>query len=261
MKAITAVLLLLSSVIHAQAADEPYTVLITGASRGIGFELAKQYAGKGWRVIATARDPRNAEELKALAASDPDVIVEKLDVTKPRTIETVARKYRGQPIDVLINNAGILGDNEKQKFGTLDYSSFDAVMDTNTKGPIRMVEAFVDNVVASRQKKIMNISSYVGSIDKTFGGQVFYRASKAALNMSMRTFSREFKLDKQHPERKQLIVGLIDPGVVETGFSKKLPIPMISAERSAGAVIGIIERYTLEKSGSFYTWSGGELPW
>lgn len=237
------------------------TVLITGASRGIGLELARQYAGRGWTVIATARNPDGATDLKALAADRPNVTLEVLDVTDPGTIAALAARYRGRPIDILVNNAGILGDNDKQKFGTLDYAAFDAVMHTNVEGPIRVVEAFVDNVSASRQKKIMNISSYVGSIEKTFGGQIFYRASKAALNMSMRTLSREFRLDKAHPERKELVVGLIDPGVVETGFSKKLPIPMISPQKSAAAVIGIIDGYTVAQSGTFYTWTGSELPW
>src|SRR5690606_6694906 len=98
------------------------------------------------------------------------------------------------------------------KFGTFDYTAFDAVMNTNCKGPIRMVEALVDNVAASSQRKIMNISSFVGSIERTFGGQVFYRASKACLNMSMRTIAMEFRRD-QTPGRRDIIMGMINPGV------------------------------------------------
>ena len=169
------------------------TVLITGASRGIGFELARQYAERGWGVIATARDPATAASLQEMAGQHPNVIIETLDVTDFHEIDALASRYQGVPIDVLINNAGILGDNDSQKFGNFDYAAFDAVMATNVKGPTRMVEAFIDNVAASEQKKIMSISSLVGSIEMTFGGQTFYRASKSALNMVMRNLSKEMR--------------------------------------------------------------------
>ena len=236
------------------------TVLITGASRGIGFELARQYAEKGWGVIATARNPSGAEPLQALAGAHDNLVIEQLDVTDFDEIDAVAERYRGVPIDVLINNAGILGDNDKQQFGSFDYSAFDAVMHVNTRGPIKMVEAFVDQVAASEQKKIMNISSAVGSIKLSFGGQTFYRASKAALNMSMRNISREMRR-AQDPNRKLLIFGLIDPGVVKTDFAKNVPVPMIEPEDSAAAVIVVIDGYTRKDSGKFFSYTGKQLPW
>jgi len=196
------------------------TVFITGANRGIGFALARQYAERGWGV----------------------------------------ERYRGVPIDILINNAGILGDNDKQKFGTFDYSAFDQVMAVNTRGPIKIVEAFIDNVTASDQQKIMNISSYVGSIERTFGGQNFYRASKAALNMSMATIARELKYSKIKA-RKTITVGLIDPGVVDTGFAGELPIPMIPADESAAGVIAVIDAYTPKETGTFIRYDGKPIPW
>jgi NAD(P)-dependent dehydrogenase (short-subunit alcohol dehydrogenase family) len=211
-------------------------------------------------VIATARQPDRATDLQALARETGRITVERLDVTDPDSIRALAEKYRGTPIDILVNNAGILGDNNRQKFGSFDYAAFDAVMDTNCKGAIRMVEALVDNVAASSQKKIMNISSFVGSIERTFGGQVFYRASKACLNMSMRTLAMEFRRDPA-PGRRDIIMGMINPGVVDTGFGGKLPIPMITAERSAAGVVAMIDEYDAEKSGSFYDYSGAELPW
>jgi NAD(P)-dependent dehydrogenase (short-subunit alcohol dehydrogenase family) len=236
------------------------TVRVTGASRGIGYEIARQYADRGYRVIATARKPKDADDLQALARRYPAVTVEKLDVTEGSQVKALATKYRGVPIDILVNNAGILGGNERQKFGTLDYEALEDVMETNVEGPIRMVEAFVDNVAASDQKKLMNISSFVGSIERTFGGQIFYRASKAALNMSMRTLSMEFKRAKE-PGRKELIVGLIDPGVVDTEFGPKPPIPLISAAESAAGVIAVIDAYDLKKSGRFFGYKGNEIPW
>lgn len=237
------------------------TVLITGSSRGIGLELARQYAGMGWGVIATARSPERADDLQALAAANPNVIVERLDVTDFAEMEALAERYSGVPIDVLINNAGILGGNERQFFGTFDYDAFDEVMAVNVVGAIRMVELFIDNVAISDQKKIMNISSAVGSIELTFGGQNFYRTSKAALNMSMRTIAKELRRAKE-PGRKDVIIGLIHPGVVATDFAKNVPIPMIEPEESAAAVIEVIAGYTsVRQSGDFMSYTGKELPW
>ena len=246
----------------ARAADEaaPYTVLITGANRGIGYELARQYAERGWTVIATARKPRDAADLRQLAAGHPNVSVEKLDVSSERSVRALAARYRGTPIDVLINNAGILGDINAQKYGSYDFDVYDEIVDVNWKGPLRMIEAFMDNVAGSRQKKIMNMSSAVGSIEMTFPGQVFYRSSKAALNMAIRTVSKEVKRDPD-PKRKALIFGLINPGIVDTGFAKNVPIPMITARESAEKCIAIIESYTPDKSGMFFDYKGAKLPW
>lgn len=237
------------------------TVLITGASRGIGFELARLYAEQGWGVIATCRNPDTANALQGLAANFDNVLLEQLDVTDFDEMDALADRYAGVPIDVLINNAGILGGNDRQKFGSFDYTAFDEVMAVNVIGPMRMVELFVDNVAASEQKKIMNISSVVGSIQMTFPGQNFYRASKAALNMSMRTIAKELRGSKE-PGRKEIIVGLIHPGVVATDFAKNVPIPMISPEESAAAVITVIDSYQdRRQSGDFMSYTGKELPW
>ncbi|MBL8200753.1 MAG: SDR family oxidoreductase [Chromatiales bacterium] len=239
----------------------PYTVLITGANRGIGYELARQYAELGWTVIATARKPRESADLQKLAKTWDNVRVEKLDVTSDRSVRSLAARYKGVPIDVLINNAGILGDITAQKYGTYDFDVYDEVADVNFKGPLRMVEAFMDNVATSRQKKIMNMSSAVGSIEMTFGGQVFYRSSKAALNMAMRTLSKEVKRDPD-PNRKALIFGMINPGIVDTGFAKNVPVPMITARESAEKCIAVIESYTPDKSGTFLDYNkGAKLPW
>jgi NAD(P)-dependent dehydrogenase (short-subunit alcohol dehydrogenase family) len=237
------------------------TVLITGASRGIGFELARQYAEMGWGVIATCRDPATAEALQAVAASHANVIIEQLDVADFESMDALAARYKGVPIDVLINNAGILGGNDRQKFGTFDYTAFEEVMAVNVIGPLRMTELFIDNVAMSQQKKVMNISSLVGSVQMTFGGQNFYRASKAALNMSMATLAKELRRAKE-PGRNEIIIGLIHPGVVATDFAKGVPIPMISPEESAAAVIKVIAAFTSTKqSGDFMSYTGKELPW
>ena len=113
---------------------EAATVLVTGTNRGIGLEFVRQYAARGDEVIATARNPESATELKALAARYPAVRIEKLDVTDVAAIEALAAKYRGKPVDIIINNAGMLGDVEKQKAGSLDQAEFLAVINANTFG-------------------------------------------------------------------------------------------------------------------------------
>jgi NAD(P)-dependent dehydrogenase (short-subunit alcohol dehydrogenase family) len=260
LRATAAVLILSLGVAQADELLRP-TVMITGASRGIGLELARQYAERGWGVIATARNPASSSELQALAEQSPGVVLETLDVTDQAQIDSLAEKLRAQPIDILINNAGILGDIDGQRFGQFDFAVFDRIMAVNTKGPLRVTEAFIDHVAASEQKKIMNVSSAVGSIKLAFGGQTFYRSSKAALNMAMRNLSKEMRRSKD-PNRKQLIFGLIDPGVVDTGFAKNVPIPMINADESAAGVITVIDAFVdRRQSGSFYTYTGKEMPW
>jgi NAD(P)-dependent dehydrogenase (short-subunit alcohol dehydrogenase family) len=243
-------------------APETPTVMITGASRGIGYELARQYADLSWGVIATCRNPSTADALQALAAEHPNVIIEQLDVTDFDEMDDLAARYKGVPIDVLINNAGILGGNDRQKFGSFDYTAFDEIMAVNVIGPIRMVELFVDNVAMSEQKKIINISSSVGSISMAFPGQNFYKASKSALNMSMKVISKELKGSKD-PNRKQIVVGLIHPGVVRTEFAGDVPIPMIEPEESAAQVIAVIQNHYVSRrqSGDFMSYTGSKLPW
>lgn len=243
-----------------EATAPPPTVLVTGANRGIGLELARQYAARGWTVIATARAPQAATALQELAAARPTVRIEPLDVTDAASVAALAHRCAGVTIDVLVNNAGILGNQDGQKPGVFDYDAFDAVMATNVKGPTRMAEAFRDHVAASTQKKLMCLSSQVGSLELTTGGLAFYCASKAALNMIMRTFHRELQRSPV-PAHRGVIVGLIHPGVVDTGFARNLPIPMIGAAESATAVIRLIDGWTPEMSGDFYAYTGRKLPW
>jgi NAD(P)-dependent dehydrogenase (short-subunit alcohol dehydrogenase family) len=236
------------------AADAP-TVLITGSSRGIGLEITRRYAEKGWRVIATCRKPDKATELQAVAAEYPDVTIDRLDVTDFEMIDALAEKYAGTPIDVLLNNAGISGGSENQVFGEFKYDVYDKVMAVNVLGPLRMSEAFIEHVAASEQKKIINITSGQGSITNTFGGQYFYRASKAALNMVMRTLSVELK-------KQGITVGLLSPGFVRTDFTKGLDFPfMITPEESAEAVVKLIDNYTIEDTGTFVRHTGEPFPW
>lgn len=232
-------------------------ILVTGANRGLGLEFVKQYAERGWRVIATARDPAAAPELTALAAAHPQVSVESLDVGRRDDIRDLAQKLSGQAIDVLLNNAGWLGDRGKQSFATLDYETFEEVLRINTFGPLAMAQAFMPHVLAGEQKKIVVITSGLSSLTNTtkFGNLYFYRASKAAVNMAMRTLQAEVR-------EQGVKIGILAPGMVSTRLlhSSGYQGPgVIEAPQSVTAVIGHIER--LDQNAEMILYTGEKLPW
>ena len=163
------------------------TVLITGSNRGIGLSLAENYAEQGWNVIATCRNPDKAIDLISLRGKYDNVNIEQLDVTSQKQINALAEKYKGIPIDVLLNNAGILGDTKDQVFGALNEETFEQVFAVNTFAPLKVSEAFVEHVSLSEQKKIVSMTSGLGSMQITANQSYFYfyRMSKAALNMAV----------------------------------------------------------------------------
>jgi NAD(P)-dependent dehydrogenase (short-subunit alcohol dehydrogenase family) len=232
------------------------TVLITGANRGIGLEYVRQYAARGWNVIATARKPEEAADLRALAAANPKIAVERLDVTDFAAVDALAAKYKDKPIDIVINNAGITGDREKQLFGKSDWPTFELVLKTNVVAPLKIAEAFLPNLQASAQKKLVNVTSSEGSIGSVNSPRnIFYRSSKAALNMEMRNVAFAVK-------GKGIAVALINPGPVDTDMMKGLPKNFLRAKEDAVKdLIRITDQLTLENTGTYWDFSGKPLPW
>jgi len=232
------------------------TVLITGANRGIGLALTKAYLARGWDVIATCRQPQSADQLQSMQLEHPGLSIEQLDVLDHAMVDDLAAKLRGRPIDILINNAGIRGPRDQQSFGALDYSSFEPVMATNTLAPLKMAEAFIEPVAASEQKKIITISSSLGSISRTFGGSYFYRASKTAVNMMMANLASDVK-------GRGVIVGIVTPGYVDTDFTRGAgdEIPKISPKESAAGMLPVIDGFSLETSGTLMRHTGKPLAW
>jgi NAD(P)-dependent dehydrogenase (short-subunit alcohol dehydrogenase family) len=246
----------------AASAKAPPVVLITGSNRGIGLALTEAYATAGWRVIATCRDPSRAAELKALAARSPNVVVEALDVTSEPSIVTLVEKYRGRPIDVLVNNAGTSGNYAGQVPGQFDEATFLEIMRVNAFAPLRVSTAFLDNVSASDQKKIIAISSGRGSVSKPFLERraYFYDMSKSALNLGMR------KLQSDVADRRVLI-GIFAPGIVDTELNHDLRngVPasrkLISPEESAAGLVALIANLSKENQHRFQNYNGETFDW
>lgn len=222
------------------------TVLVTGANRGIGLELARQYAADGWQVIGTARRPDAADDLR-----DLDVTVMQLDVTDQASVERLAADLDGQSIDVLINNAGILP--MLRSISDIDFEQFNQAMAVNTVGPIRVTQALLPNLRAGEMKKIINTTSILGSISrKTSGGFYGYSESKAALNMFTRSLAGELR-------SAGFICIVIHPGWVQTDMGgASAPV---TVEKSAAGMRNVIANLTAEGSGEFWTFDGQQLPW
>lgn len=247
------------------------TVLITGSNSGIGYELARQYADEGWHVIATHRRDTIPESLAALSAQYDNVQVETLDVTDMTGIIVLAKKLKGQPIDVLVNNAGIVGtfDQPEQKFGTLDYDLFHRFMDTNAAGPLRVAEAFYENVKASEQKKIIAVSTPFASLtfvsgdflkkNAGFSNRYWYNTSKAAMNMAFVALASDARADG-------VSVALMSPGLVKVkrtatyemgDFAKSIAIEVDESARNLRAMIDTL---SLDTTASFQS-INGDLSW
>ncbi len=227
----------------------PSNVLITGAGRGIGLELARQYAADGWRVRATCRDTKGASALEQI---DGDVLIHRLDVTMGAQIDALVRDLEGEPIDLLINNAGRTGARGRS-FGNLDFDVWGEVFQVNALAPVRLAEALADLVAASERKQIVSISSRMGSIDSNHdGGSYSYRSSKAALNAAMKSVSIDLA-------GREITVVVFHPGWVRTEMGGKSA--SLSAKQSVEGIRAVIDQLTLSDSGRFLNYDGTDIPW
>ncbi|MBK6598838.1 MAG: SDR family oxidoreductase [Proteobacteria bacterium] len=255
---VTTVLLSLQAVLPVSAA----TVLITGANRGIGLEFAKEYAALGWTVIATYRGQDLPGSLAELARQHPErVLAARMDVTDLGEIDRLAQQYRGKPIDVLINNAAIVGDlrdARPQQFGSLDHELFNTFMQTNVRGPLKVSEAFLENVASSERKVIVVISSLAGSFGaaaQNLPGRVYYKTSKAAVNMAMTSMAVA-------TQARGITVVSIHPGGVKVEKLQDFDVPgFMQPEESVSSMIRVIGELQPSQTGSFLNFDGKVLPW
>ena len=259
-----AALILASIDAHAALSPNSPTVLITGANRGIGLELAKQYAERGWNVIATGR--RSAgnpgmEELDKLAAKHPKVALERIDVTDTAMIRGVAEKYRDQPVDVLINNAAnvqptFAGDLAiiNTPFDKIDFDASRVDFDVNTLGPMRVAQAFMPHVLRSKQKKIVNVTSMAGSFGKPMPGWMGmnYSASKAGLNKYMVLLSIAMR-------EQGVIVAMFQPVFVASKSDLKNMKDASPVELEIAKFIKEVDALTMERSGKITNFTTGQI--
>jgi NAD(P)-dependent dehydrogenase (short-subunit alcohol dehydrogenase family) len=228
------------------------TVLITGANRGLGLEFTKQYAEDGWQVIACTRHPALAEDLNQLAQKYlKQIAIHKLEVADFKQINELASKIKDQPLDLLLNNAGIYGG--EQKFGTLEPEKWLQVFTINTIAPIKVAEAFLPNLLEGHKKQIVSVTSKMGSIDDNTSGNFYaYRSSKAALNMANKSLSIDLK-------SQGITAIVIHPGWVQTDMggdnAPTKPYESVSGMRKT------IANLTLSDTGKFYEYTGKEVAW
>ena len=228
------------------SAMEPQTVLITGANRGLGLEFARQYKDAGWRVIGTARDPQDAQELKALG-----VRVMQLDVASQDSVAALAAELGDEPIDLLINNAGIFP--RVGKLDEIDFDDYNRTLAVNTVGPVRVTRALLPSLRAGKLKIIAGLSSNLGSIAENERGNFYgYRESKAALNMFTKTLAAELG-----PEGFTCIV--LTPGWVQTDMGG--PNATLTPEESIAGMKAVLDRLTPADNGTFWSYNGSQMPW
>ena len=221
------------------------TVVITGANRGIGLALVKEYLAAGDTVIATARNVDAASELSATGAE-----LHSLEVTDAASVAAFKAALGSRPIDILINNAGV---GSRTGLGQVNYDEFQHALAVNAIAPVRVTEALMENLAASEKKLAVTITSQLGSIAQASGGWgLIYKTSKAAVNMAMRTAAESLA---EHG----IVTLVLHPGHVETDMGGK-GAPVKPADSAAG-LKKTIETAGPSKELRFLDWRGETLPW
>jgi len=218
------------------------TILITGANRGIGLSLCKLLKARGDDVLATCR--RSTPELVQLVVE----VFDGVDVTSDKSLNLLAEKLRGQMLDLLVNNAGVLTDESLQE---LDFAAIQRQMETNAYGPLRVTHKLLPNLKSGA--KVALITSRMGSIaDNTSGGMYGYRMSKAALNAAAKSLAYDLK-------PRGIAIAILHPGYVATEMTGGHGT--VRPEEAARDLLKRIEELALETSGTFWHASGQILPW
>ena len=225
------------------------TVLITGANRGLGLEFVRQYADNNWKVIATCRDPETAKDLYDIQG-DKEILP--LDVTDFEAIEQTSELLRSEKIDVLLNNAGVY-DSDKNGLGKTNFDDWTKMLRINTIAPLKIVESFISQVVSSKRKVIVSISSLLGSLSANdTGGQYAYRSSKSALNSVNKSLSIDLA-------RKGIISIVISPGWARTDMGG--PNAAVDPIDSVSGIRRVINNLKPEDSGKFFNYDGSNIDW
>lgn len=224
-------------------------VAITGAGRGIGLELVRQYAAAGDRVFALVRNPEKAVELKELAARAPNVSVHELDVADDASVKAGAATTGTEPVDILLNVAGVVG-GEKQGLNDQAWNDWQDAFNVMTIGPLRVLQAFLPRMAEG--SKVINITSQLAASTWPFGGYYAYGAAKAGLNRMMRSVAIDLK-------DRGITVGIVHPGWVQTDMGG--PGAEITPEESAEGIRKVAAEWKLDRSGDFLKWNGETHAW
>ncbi len=226
------------------------TVFITGANRGIGLALTKTLLESGYCVHGTYRSASSARELLELASHESNLTTHELDVVDYLAAAQLVSTL--PELDIVINNAGYYGP-KGYGFGNTDVEEWRNVFEINTIAPLKLVEALYPKLINSPTKKIICLSSKVGSMtENTSGGGYIYRSSKAALNSVVKSLSNDLK-----PEGFTVLA--LHPGWVQTEMGG--PNALISPETSAKGLVNVIVNAQREQSGQFINFDGNTIPW
>jgi len=221
------------------------TVLITGANRGIGLELARQYAAAGDTVIRAMRGQDKAGE--TVGESLP------LDVTSDASAAALAEMLKGRPVDLLINNAGVIGPEPARQTSTdMDFAGFLGALDVNVLGPLRVTQALLPNLRAAKAAKVAVVSSQMGQLSSKQSGFVAYRASKAAVNKVFQCLAADLA-------GEGIAVAMLHPGWVRTdmgGAGADLDV-----SESASGIRKVLADLDVASTGRFKAWDGRTLDW
>lgn len=223
------------------------TILITGANRGIGLEFVKQYAAEGAEVIACCREPAKAADLKAVKGK---VRVMALDVGDAASVNALKKELGDTPIDIVINNAGV--SSPKAKNGAIDVDAWLATFRVNSVAPALVAHTLKPNLMKGKDKKLVTLTSQLGSIANDSGGFQPYSATKAAVNSLMHSLAKNWAKDG-------ILVGIFHPGWVQTDMGGSgAPVKPQDSVKGLRARIAELDA---TKSGTYRDFENRPLPW
>ena len=227
-------------------------ILVTGANRGIGIEFVGQYLNEGNEVIATYRNENSSMDLIKMGNERSNLKLLQLDVSSNKSLNSFAENLGDSPIDIFINNAGVYGPRNSS-FGNVDEENWIPAIKINAIAPILLTQLIIKNIRSGADKKLIYITSKMGSIDDNKGGGAYvYRSSKTALNSVVKSLSVDL-------ENEGMTVALIHPGWVKTDMGG--PSALIDKDTSVRGMTEVISNLDISSTGNFYNYDGSIIPW
>lgn len=232
------------------------TILITGTNRGIGMEFTRQYLARGDRVIATCRNIEAADDLKQLGSSHDQLgarlEVRQLDVASLESMQEFVQQLADTPIDIFINNAGVYGPTNV-KFGDVDAQAWASVLQVNSIAPLMLSQLLMPNLRQGKDKKLLYLTSKMGSIDdNSGGGSYIYRSSKTALNSVVKSLAIDLAVEG-------FSAAVLHPGWVLTDMGG--PNALIDTKTSVKGMLKVVDDLCPASSGSFFNYDGSIIAW